>query len=120
MLKLRWDLILEYLVGAATVAVGWSAYFVSFLHNGFNARIDTNWTQAPVVWDDEAKDLVSTGAYFNLPAVVITLAMTTLLIFGIQESVTVNNLIVGIKITVGRTCCAWLAFVVNSFIYIYI
>ena len=43
-----WDLILEYLFGAATVAVGWSGYFVAFLQDNLGLHVSPAWTQAPL------------------------------------------------------------------------
>src|SRR5690349_16236045 len=43
-----WDLILEYLFGAATVAVGWSGYFVAFLSDNLGIHVSHAWTQAPL------------------------------------------------------------------------
>src|ERR1700760_897512 len=43
-----WDLILEYLFGASTVAVGWSGYFVAFLQDNLGIHVSAAWTQAPL------------------------------------------------------------------------
>lgn len=88
-----WDLILEYALGAATVAVGWSGYVVSFLAD-FGIDFPAALSAAPgtVVGD--------TVAVFNLPAVLITLAVTVLLVVGIQESARANAVIVVIKVGV--------------------
>src|SRR5450432_781131 len=57
-----WDLILEYLVGAATVSVGWSGYVVSFLHNVLGISLPSQWTGPPFRFDDLHGHFVSTGA----------------------------------------------------------
>ncbi|MBP1625627.1 MAG: amino acid permease [Holophagaceae bacterium] len=92
-----WDLILEYCVSSATVAVGWSGYFQSVL-----AKIGLHFpailTQSPWRYYPGLGNLVSTGAVVNLPAVLITALMTVILIKGIQESASFNALIVGIKL----------------------
>ena len=93
-----WDLILEYALGAATVAVGWSGNFVTLLHQlgiGFPAAISA----APGTVVQLANGATVT-AVFNLPAVLITVAVTLLLIVGVSESATVNSVIVVIKVGV--------------------
>lgn len=89
-----WDLVLEYAFGAATVAVGWSGYVVSFLHD-FGIQIPPALTAGP--WTQLADG--STGV-FNLPAALITALVTLLLVIGIQESANVNAGIVIVKVTV--------------------
>ena len=93
-----WDLILEYALGAATVAVGWSAYVVSFLHD-LGIRFPPLLSAAPgtaVVLADGS----SATALFNLPAMLISAAATLLLLIGIRESARVNAVIVAVKVTV--------------------
>ncbi|MFD2787111.1 amino acid permease [Hymenobacter rubripertinctus] len=92
-----WDLILEYLFGAATVAVGWSGNVVSILKkSGIEMPLEIS--QAPVNYDGANFSL--TGAYINLPAVLLIFVMTTLLVIGIQESARFNNVIVFIKVAI--------------------
>ncbi len=105
-----WDLILEYLFAASTVAVGWSGYVVSFLKDvGIN--IPPQYTSAPYthsvqtdaglnVWRLFTEGWSSTGAVLNVPAMVIVALITMLLIIGISESASFNNVIVVIKLTV--------------------
>ena len=105
-----WDLVLEYAMGAATVGVGWSGYFVSML-DYFGIHIPTALTSAPLI-HCSAADVTKavthcahagwnqTGALFNLPAVAIVLLATTILVIGIEESAKVNNIIVILKIAV--------------------
>ena len=91
-----WDLILEYALGAATVAVGWSGNFVTLMHQlgiWFPAAI----SGAPGTVIQLANGATAT-AVFNLPAVIITIAVTLLLIVGVSESATVNAIIVVIKV----------------------
>lgn len=92
-----WDLILEYLFGASTVAVGWSGYMVSFLE-GFGVHLPAALTSAPLVHD--AQGWHTTGAIINLPAVLIVAVMTWLLVRGIRESASFNNIIVLVKLAV--------------------
>jgi APA family basic amino acid/polyamine antiporter len=93
-----WDLILEYLFASSTVAVGWSGYMVSFLHD-YNINIPAILCNAPF---DYAKDQgwYLTGSIINFPAVFIVALLSTLLVIGIRESAGLNNIIVAIKIIV--------------------
>ncbi|RKP09560.1 amino acid/polyamine/organocation transporter, APC superfamily [Thamnocephalis sphaerospora] len=95
-----WDLILEYLVGAATVSVGWSLYFMKFLEHVSGAKLQGSLTSAPVIFNDKTQSFEVTGDYINLPAIIIVLAITALLVFGIQASARVNAGAVFIKVFV--------------------
>src|SRR5687767_8527592 len=93
-----WDLILEYALGAATVAVGWSGNLVTLLDQlgiGFPAA----WSAPPGTVIQLANG-GSVTALFNLPAVLITIAVTMLLMVGISESATVNAVIVVFKVAI--------------------
>jgi len=92
-----WDLILEYLFGSATVAVGWSGYVTSLLAD-FGLRLPESICQSPFIYD--AQGWHATGAILNFPAVFIVALMTTLLVIGIKESAKFNNIIVLIKVIV--------------------
>ncbi len=105
-----WDLILEYLFAASTVAVGWSGYVVSFLRD-LGLAIPPQYTSAPYVhtapedaginvWRLFTEGWSATGAVLNVPAMLIVGAITILLIVGISESATFNNVVVVIKLTV--------------------
>ncbi len=93
-----WDLILEYLVSASAVSVGWSGYVVAFLHR-LGVDLPTAFTNAPYVVEG-AGNLVATGAVMNLPAVLLCVLLTGLLVIGIKESAAVNNFIVFAKLVV--------------------
>jgi basic amino acid/polyamine antiporter, APA family len=95
-----WDLILEYLVGAATVSVGWSGYVCAFFKHVTGVELPGKWTNAPVIWKEATHSFEFTGAYVNLPAMLVVLAVTMLLIRGIKESARFNNVIVVVKVTV--------------------
>jgi APA family basic amino acid/polyamine antiporter len=84
-----WGLILEYSLGAATVAIGWSGYFCDFLRATFGLVIPKAFTTSPF-----------DGGIANLPAALIILAITALLVRGIRESDAVNKTIVAIKLAV--------------------
>jgi APA family basic amino acid/polyamine antiporter len=92
-----WDLILEYLFCAPTVAVGWSGHFQGFLKE-FGIIIPHSFATAP--WEYVNGHLVATGALMNLPASCIVLAITVLLVIGIKESAAFNNLMVVTKLSV--------------------
>ena len=94
-----WDLILEYLFGAATVAVGWSGYIVSFFKD-IGIVIPASMASAPLAFDAATGSWTTTGAIINFPAIFIIAVLTTLLVIGIKESANFNNIIVIIKVTV--------------------
>ncbi|MGO9614170.1 MAG: amino acid permease [Dissulfurispiraceae bacterium] len=94
-----WDLILEYTLGATTVAIGWSGYLVSFLKD-FGVYLPDSLTSPPVNFNLELHTWVATGALFNLPAVVVVLLITVILTIGIKESATFNAVIVVVKVTI--------------------
>ena len=85
-----WDLILEYGLGAATVSIGWSGYFVNLLQS-IGLSLPQAWTHAP---------FGATPGHMNVPAFIIILIMTALLARGTRESGMVNNVIVAVKIVV--------------------
>jgi APA family basic amino acid/polyamine antiporter len=93
-----WDLVLEYALAATTVAIGWSGYVVSLL-NQLGIAIPPALT-APAGATVQLADGGTVTALFNLPAVLITLLITALLVVGIQESAKVNNVVVVIKVAV--------------------
>jgi len=95
-----WDLILEYLVSAAAVSVGWSGYAVAFLHDTFGVDLPRAWSSAPVLWSEGHQRFEATGAFLNVPAVVISGAVTMLLVRGIKESARINTIIVFVKVAV--------------------
>jgi basic amino acid/polyamine antiporter, APA family len=94
-----WDLILEYAVGAATVAIGWSGYIVS-LAKDFGLDFPVCLVSAPFNYDAAQHTWSSTGAVLNVPAAVIIIVATALLVAGIRETTRVNNFIVVIKLIV--------------------
>ncbi|HEY5148088.1 MAG TPA: amino acid permease, partial [Polyangiaceae bacterium] len=95
-----WDLILEYLVAASTVSVGWSGYVVAFSHDAFGVDLPRAWTSAPVIWNEKHLSFESTGAYVNVPAILVVLAVTALLVRGVKESARINSIIVFMKVAV--------------------
>ena len=83
-----WALVLEYAVAAGAVSVGWSGYVVGILHNVLGVDLPLAFTAGP-----------SGGGIVNLPAALIALAVTWLLVIGTTESARVNAVLVCVKIT---------------------
>jgi APA family basic amino acid/polyamine antiporter len=88
-----WDLVLEYAVGAATVAIAWSEYANRVLE-WFGMRIPYEWTHGPF------ESAAGATGIMNLPAVFILGILSLLLIRGTQESAFVNNIIVVVKVAI--------------------
>ncbi len=84
-----WDLILEYGVSVAAVAVGWGGNLNEFLDNTFNFQLPDSIATSP-----------SDGGTFNLPAVAIVIAVMFLLSRGVRETAKVNLIMVGVKIVI--------------------
>ena len=99
-----WDLILEYAVAASTVAIAWSEYANRVL-DWFGMKIPYQWTHSPF----EADPVTGVSGLLNIPAVVILLLLTALLIRGTKESAFVNGLIVVLKtaIVILFICIGW-------------
>lgn len=109
-----WDLVLEYAIGSAAVANGWSNYFVELAQNVLKLRIDPRLLSPP--WDYAhgrfllrvvpLADGVTAHAWFNLPAVLVTLAITSILVVGIRESAGFNAAMVLLNIGIILTIVA--------------
>ena len=102
-----WDLILEYAVGSATVAHGWSAHFQEFIPLfGLDKYLPHVLAKGPfdycvtVSKDCPHTGFVATGAYFDLPAILITFILTVILVKGIKESASFNAVMVAIKLVI--------------------
>src|SRR5678815_5708601 len=135
-----WDLILEYLFGAGTVAVGWSGYFSAFM-NELGFRIPVQYTGAPldvvgthnlvasqICYDPATNDVIKVAAgsvcdtakyavthgVINLPAMILVALMTMLLIVGIKESARFNNFIVIVKMATALLVISFGFMYVNS------
>jgi APA family basic amino acid/polyamine antiporter len=94
-----WNLILEYLFAAGTVAVGWSGYVVSLVEQlGFH--LPDALTNAPFTKGAGHFEIVRTGAIINLPAVLVIAAITCLCYVGIHQSARFNAVVVAIKVAV--------------------
>jgi APA family basic amino acid/polyamine antiporter len=83
-----WALILEYAIAAGAVSVGWSGYFVGIIENAFAIDIPNTLVRGPF-----------DGGAVNLPAAIIALLVTWLLVIGTRESATVNSILVLVKVT---------------------
>src|SRR5471030_716725 len=88
-----WDLCLEYAVGAATVAIAWSEYFNKVLEY-VGMHVPYQWCHSPLESADGVTGIV------NIPAIVILFVLSALLIRGMQESATVNSIIVVTKVSI--------------------
>src|SRR3954454_3045609 len=90
-----WDLVLEYALGAATVAIGWSQYLNELFRDFFGFMIPYQWCHSPFQISD-----AGVHGIVNLPAILIIFLLTLLLIRGTAESATVNSIIVIVKVTI--------------------
>jgi APA family basic amino acid/polyamine antiporter len=120
-----WALVLEYAVAAGAVSVGWSGYFVGLLReylgialppelvnaNALIAQIKLAFGAAPSA---ELSTAMAVGGYINLPAFVIALLVTWLLVIGTRESAMVNAVLVVVKITALTAFCVLALPVMNS------
>lgn len=93
-----WDLVLEYAVGAGTVAVSWSAYVVSLLH-GWGIALPAQYLTSPFN-TVKLPDGTQLAGVVNLPAIFVIVLISLLLIRGIRESARVNAVIVVVKVAV--------------------
>ncbi|ACU59147.1 amino acid permease [Chitinophaga pinensis] len=92
-----WDLVLEYALGAATVAIGWSQYLNKLLEKVFGPGF-----AIPYEWSHSPFEISDAGVHgiMNIPAVFILLLLSLLLIRGIEGSAIVNNIIVITKVAI--------------------
>jgi APA family basic amino acid/polyamine antiporter len=114
-----WDLILEYAVSNMAVAVGFSAYFNDILDSVLGVHLPRELSEPMIAGGD------LTGAWFNLPALLIMLVLSWILVRGVRESAGTNNVLVIVKIVailifVGATAKAvkaenWHPFLPNGF-----
>ena len=94
-----WNLVLEYLAAGSTVAVGWSGYFSDFMSSQLHTPIPLAFAGAPFKLEG-FHHFVATGAYFNLPAVLLVALVTFVLIVGVNMSATFNSIMVAIKLCI--------------------
>ena len=104
-----WALVLEYAVAAGAVSVGWSGYFVGLLREYLGVSLPPDIVNADALIahiklafgaenSDAIQTAIATGGYMNLPAFIIALLVTWLLVIGTKESATVNAVLVAIKV----------------------
>jgi amino acid transporter len=107
-----WDLILEYAMGCSTVAAAWSGHFREFLDIiSFGAIHIPDY----LMTDPFTAARTGSSAWFNMPAVLIMLIVTAVLVVGIRESASANNVLVVIKtLVVLFVICVGLGFVVSA------
>jgi len=95
-----WDLVLEYAIGAATVAIAWSQYLNRLL-GFFGVQIPYEWCHAPSEHMMDAQGhATATHGFINLPALFILLMLTLVLIRGVRESAGLNAIIVVTKVSI--------------------
>lgn len=94
-----WDLVLEYALASATVAVSWSSYAVKLLAQ-LQIHLPPELTSSPFDPVKLADGTLLQGGIINLPAVFIVVVLSLVLLKGTQESATINNLLVILKIGV--------------------
>lgn len=100
-----WDLVLEYAMSCATVASAWTKYLNEFLKVCFDYKIPAQWCTDP---------MSDPTAYMNLPAVIVMLAITAILVIGIRESAFFNSVMVAVKLGVVLLVIGVGAFYVDS------
>ena len=93
-----WDLVMEYAIGAATVSVGWSGHVLDLM-NRFGVAIPPRLAASPFEMVKLA-DGTSVHGIANIPALIIIIVISFILVGGIQESATVNSIIVVLKVSV--------------------
>ena len=110
-----WNLILEYMMGATTVAVAWSGYFCKLLHLfGIDIPIHLSNDLATATEKCLAAGLAAPSFAFNIPAFIITWIVTAILVKGIKEAARTNNVIVVVKIAVVLFVIIVGAFYINT------
>jgi APA family basic amino acid/polyamine antiporter len=102
-----WDLVIEYTVASAAVATGWSKYFQEFLRTAFHTQLPKDLSGAPYSYDiprdalgHATGKIAATGNWVDLPALLITVALTVILVIGIRESARFNATMVMIKVAI--------------------
>jgi APA family basic amino acid/polyamine antiporter len=110
-----WDLVLEYAIGASTVAHGWSHYFQDFLKLVTQEGVTwpTLWGNAPLKFDPKTNAFDFSGSIVDLPALLITAAVTIILVLGIRESAGFNAAMVILKVAIVVFVLAVGAFFIN-------
>jgi APA family basic amino acid/polyamine antiporter len=107
-----WNLVLEYMLAAATVAVGWSRYFIKLMEQ-LHIEVPAAMIAAPFTGEvGHAFNL--SGAFINVPAIFIAALATTICYIGIRQSATFNGWVVAIKVSIVVLVIAFGAFYVST------
>ena len=93
-----WALIMEYALGASAVAVGWSGHIIGLL-DSIGIHIPHAFTVGPKISIGGFLQGGEVGGIMNVPAVLVTVGVTALLVIGTRESATFNSVLVVIKIS---------------------
>ncbi len=94
-----WDLVLEYAMASSSVAHGWSHYFQDFI-GLLGIKLPKIIANSPFDFNPSTGKLVATGSILDLPAVLISVLVTVVLVKGIKESSIFNTLMVIVKLAV--------------------
>jgi len=108
-----WNLVLEYLFAAATVAVGWSRYFVSLLNYFHINFVPAVLSASPWKVAADGVTVLQSGALLNVPAIFVALLVTWICYIGIRQSAFANTLVVIIKVAIVLVVIGFGAFYVN-------
>jgi APA family basic amino acid/polyamine antiporter len=108
-----WNLVLEYLFAAATVAVGWSRYCVSLLNYFHINFVPAVLSASPWKVAADGVTVLKSGAFLNVPAIFVALLVTWICYIGIRQSAFVNTLVVFIKVAIVLVVIGFGAFYVN-------
>jgi APA family basic amino acid/polyamine antiporter len=108
-----WNLVLEYLFAAATVAVGWSRYCMTLLNTFHINFIPAVLSASPMKVASDGVTIISSGGLVNLPAIFVALVVTWICYIGIRQSAFVNTLVVIIKVAIVLLVIGFGAFYVN-------
>ena len=95
-----WNYALFYQLGALTVVVTWSKYFVHFIDVVSSYNATRSVIEAPIAWNETGTNFYITGQVLNLPAIAISVAITALLIASIRWTTIFNLILVVFKILV--------------------
>jgi APA family basic amino acid/polyamine antiporter len=108
-----WNLVLEYLFAAATVAVGWSRYCMTLLKYFHINFVPAVLSASPLKMATDGVTVTSSGGLLNLPAIFVALGVAWICYIGIRQSAFVNTLVVIIKVAIVLVVIGFGAFYVN-------
>ena len=91
-----WSLIAEYIFATSAVSIAWSAYFTDLLHH-FNVNIPLQYSSSPIDYD-ESSNVLYTGAWLNLPAIIIVFLSAGVVMVGAREFSLLTTVILSIKV----------------------